>query len=159
LVILRDIWLAIGVILLVYLVLWALAIVELLVLCVVLLVSRGPSTRMRDLFRRSVAARSQDLIHSPDWGRPAEKVGVELDRLRVFDPDFDREAFLDVARVAAFAYALAWSAEEDRLLRRVATPEFWQTTNGKAVASSVATWRRYAGDRPGSTIGDGCSWI
>jgi len=37
---------------------------------------------------------------------------------------------------------------DDRLLRRIATPGYWQTANGKALAAGIAEWRRYASGRP-----------
>jgi hypothetical protein len=52
--------------------------------------------------------------------------------------------------VAVGAYAMAWAAEDDRLLRRITTASYWRTPNGKAVAAVVAGWQRYAGDRPGT---------
>jgi len=70
--------------------------------------------------------------------------------LQAADPGFDATAFLDSARVAVGAYAIAYAAEDGRLLRRITTPGYWQTPNGKAIAAVIAEWQRYAGDRPGT---------
>jgi len=78
-------------------------------------------------------------------------VAAAIGNLRTVDPGFDSTAFLDGARMAVGAYAMAVAAEDDRLLRRITTPGYWETGIGKEIAGSVAEWRQYAGDRPGST--------
>jgi hypothetical protein len=143
-VIARDV---IGGVALVYLLAWAAALAVIVFLGIVLIVSRGRSDAVRNAFRRAVAIGSPaSSLHS---GRAGRADGA-LSALQAADPGFDLTAFLDSARVAVGAYAMAYCAEDDRLLRRITTPGYWQTPNGKAVAAVVAGWQRYAGDRPGT---------
>ena len=143
-VIARDV---IGGVALVYLLAWAAALAVIVFLGIVLIVSRGRSDAVRNAFRRAVAIGSPaSSLHS---GRAGRADGA-LSALQAADPGFDLTAFLDSARVAVGAYAMAYGAEDDRLLRRITTPGYWQTPNGKAVAAVVAGWQRYAGDRPGT---------
>ncbi len=136
----------------VYLLAWALALVVLAVLVILLIVSRGPSDTVRDAFRRTVAATTRGgSLHVAGPARPPADVAAAIRDLRAVDPGFDTTAFLDGARMAVGAYAMATAAQDDRLLRRITTPDYWQTTHGKEIAAAVAEWRRYAGDRPGST--------
>ena len=136
----------------VYLLAWALALVVLVVLVILLIISRGPSDTVRNAFRRTVAATSRGgSLRADGPARPAADVAAAIRNLRAVDPGFDATAFLDGARMAVGAYAMAFAAEDDRLLRRITTPGYWQTANGKEIAGMVAEWRRYAGDRPGST--------
>jgi hypothetical protein len=134
-----------------YLLAWVLAVVVLVVLVVVLLISRGPSDTVRGAFRRAVAASQGGSLHTAGQARAPASVAAGLENLRAADPRFDATAFLDGARVAVGAYAMALSAQDDRLLRRYATPGYWQSTSGKEIADGVASWRRHAGARPGST--------
>jgi hypothetical protein len=140
----------IGFILLAYLLAWALMLAVFAFLGIVLLVSRSRSDAVRNAFRHAVAAGAP--AGSLRAGPAGRGVGVvpAIRKLQAADPGFDLTAFLDNARVAVGAYAMAYSAEDDRLLRRVTTPGFWQTPNGKDVAAIVANWQRYAGDRPGT---------
>ena len=142
----------IGGILGVYALAWAVALAFMVFLVIVLIVSRGRSDAVRGVFRHAVAAGApQGAVHRAGRaGAPADTATAIRD-LQSVDPGFDVTAFLDSARVAVGAYAMAHSAEDDRLLRRITTSGYWQTPNGKAVASAVAGWQRYAGDRPGAT--------
>jgi hypothetical protein len=142
----------IGGILGVYALAWAVALAFMVFLVIVLIVSRGRSDAVRGVFRHAVAAGApQGAVHRAGrTGSPADTATAVRD-LQSVDPGFDVTAFLDSARVAVGAYAMAHSAEDDRLLRRITTSGYWQTPNGKAVASAVAGWQRYAGDRPGAT--------
>ena len=152
-VVVKDV---IGGILGVYILAWAVALAFIAFLGIVLIVSRGRSDAVRGVFRHAVAARApQGAVHRA--GRAGSAADMATDTaaavrdLQSVDPGFDVTAFLDNARVAVGAYAMAHSAEDDRLLRRITTPGYWQTPNGKAVASAIAGWQRYAGDRPGAT--------
>jgi hypothetical protein len=149
LVVAKDV---VGFALLLYLLFWALAIAFMLCLAGVIIVSRGSSDAARNVFRQAVTAGSaRDSLHvAGDPGSPVA-VAAALAKLQAADPGFDPTAFLDSARMAVGAYAMAYLAEDDRLLRRVTTPAYWQTPNGKAITSIIAEWRRYAGDRPGTT--------
>jgi predicted lipid-binding transport protein (Tim44 family) len=148
-VIIKDV---LGGILLLYLLIWAFAMVEMVFLAAVLVVSRGRSDAVRDVFRRSVVAGSpKGSVRASKAAPSAASVRAALEGVRAADPDFSESAFLDGTRLAVGAYAMAVSAEDDRLLRRVTTPHYWQTTNGKAVAAMVANWKRYAGERSGAT--------
>jgi predicted lipid-binding transport protein (Tim44 family) len=131
---------------------WAVALAFMVFLALVLVVSRGRSDAVRDAFRRAVAAGSPEgAVHRAGRaGSPADTAGA-ISGLQSVDPGFDVTAFLDSARIAVGAYAMAHAAQDDRLLRRITTSSYWQTLNGKAVAAAVAEWRRYAGDRPGAT--------
>jgi hypothetical protein len=142
----------IGGILGVYALAWAVALAFLVFLVIVLVVSRGRSDAVRGVFRHAVAAGApQGTVHRAGRaGAPADMTTAIRD-LQSVDPGFDLTAFLDSARVAVGAYAMAHSAQDDRLLRRITTSGYWQTPNGKAVATAVAGWQRYAGDRPGAT--------
>ncbi len=143
-VIARDV---IGGVALVYLLAWAAALAVIVFLGIAAIVSRGRSDAVRNAFRHAVAIGSPaSSLHS---GRTGRADGA-LSALQAADPGFDLTAFLDSARVAVGAYAMAYGAEDDRLLRRITTPGYWQTPNGKAVAAVVAGWQRYAGDRPGT---------
>jgi len=147
-VIVKDV---IGGILGVYILAWVVALAFIVFLALVLVVSRGRSDAVRNVFRRAVAAGApHGAVHTA--GRAGSPIPATAIRdLQSIDPGFDVTAFLDSARVAVGAYAMAHSAEDDRLLRRITTPGYWQTPNGKALAAAVAEWRRYAGDRPGAT--------
>jgi hypothetical protein len=141
----------IGYILLIYVLAWALAVAYMMFLTLVLVVSRGRSDAARDIFRRAVAVQAQqEPVHAMRRVSLPGQVAARIRELQVRDPGFDLTAFLDSTRVAVGAYAMAWSAEDDRLLRRITTPGYWHTPNGKAVAALVAGWKRYAGDRPGT---------
>jgi predicted lipid-binding transport protein (Tim44 family) len=140
----------IGFILLAYLLAWALLLAVSVFLLIVAIVSRGRSDAVRNAFRYVVAAGAPaGSLRAGPAGRGGG-VMPAIRKLQAADPGFDLTAFLDNARVAVGAYAMAYSAEDDRLLRRVTTPGFWQTPNGKEVAAIVANWQRYAGDRPGT---------
>jgi len=143
----------IGFILLAYLLAWAAALAVIAFLGIVLIVSRGRSDAVRNAFRHAVAAGAPaGSLRAGPVALPGRGVGVmpAIRKLQAADPGFDLTAFLDNARVAVGAYAMAYLAEDDRLLRRVTTPGFWQTPNGKEVAAIVANWQRYAGSRPGT---------
>jgi hypothetical protein len=131
---------------------WAVALAFMVFLALVLVVSRGRSDAVRGAFRRAVAAGAPEgVVHRTGRaGSPADTAGA-ISGLQSVDPGFDVTAFLDSARIAVGAYAMAHAAQDDRLLRRITTSSYWQTLNGKAVAAAVAEWRRYAGDRPGAT--------
>src|SRR5580704_4816196 len=147
-VIARD---AVGGILGIYVLAWALALAFMVFLTLVLVVSRGRSDTARDIFRRAVAAQApRGSVRAVSRASPPAHVAARIRELQVDDPGFDLTAFLDSTRMAVGAYAMASSAENDRLLRRITTPGYWQTPNGKAVAAVVAGWQRYAGDRPGT---------
>ncbi len=133
-----------------YLLAWALAVVVLVVLAIMLFVSRGPSDTVRDAFRRVVATGAKaGSLHAVSQGGSPARVAAAIRDLRAVDPGFDATVFLDGSRMAVGAYAMAVAAMDDRLLRRIATPGYWQTTNGKALAAGIAEWRRYASGRPG----------
>ena len=142
----------IGGILGIYALAWAVALAFIVFLGLVLVVSRGRSDAGRDVFRRAVAAGAPRgaVRRAGRAGSPAD-TAIAISGLQSVDPSFDVTAFLDSARVAVGAYAMAHSAQDDRLLRRITTSGYWQTPNGKAVAAAIAEWRRYAGDRPGAT--------
>jgi hypothetical protein len=142
----------IGGILGVYLLAWVVALAFMVFLALVLVVSRGRSDSLRDVFRRAVAAGArQGAVHAAGTaGSPAD-TATAVAELQSVDPRFDVTAFLDSARIAVGAYAMAHSAQDDRLLRRITTSSYWQTPNGKALAAGMAEWQRYAGDRPGAT--------
>jgi hypothetical protein len=140
----------IGFILLAYVLAWAVLLAICAFLLIVAIVSRRSPDAVRTAFRLAVAAGAP--ASSLRVGRAGRGAGVmpAIRKLQAADPRFDLTALLDNARVAAGAYAMAYSAEDDRLLRRVTTAGFWQTPNGKEVAAIVANWQRYAGDRPGT---------
>jgi hypothetical protein len=141
----------IGYILLIYVLAWALALAYIVFLTLVLVLSRGHSGTARDIFRRAVAAAApQGSVHAVSRVSPPDRLAARIRELQVQDPGFDLTAFLDGTRVAVGAFAMAWSAENDRLLRRITTPGYWQTPNGKAVAAVVTGWKNYAGARPGT---------
>jgi hypothetical protein len=148
-VIVKDV---IGGILGVYVLAWAVALAFMVFLALVLVVSRGRSDAVRNVFRRAVAVGApHGAVHAAGRaGSPAATV-TAVRELQSVDPGFDVTAFLDSARIAVGAYAMAHSAQDDRLLRRITTSGYWQTPNGKALAAGVAEWQRYAGDRPGAT--------
>jgi hypothetical protein len=141
----------IGYILLLYVAAWALAVAYMLFLALVLVVSRGRSDTVREIFRRAVAVQApQGSVRAMRRVSPPGQVAAQIRELQARDPGFDLTAFLDSTRVAVGAYAMAWSAEDGRLLRRITTPGYWHTPNGKDVAAIVAGWKRHAGDRPGT---------
>jgi hypothetical protein len=148
-VIVKDV---IGGILGVYALVWAVALAFIVFLGIVLIVSRGRSDIVRGAFRHAVVARApQGAVHKAGRADSPTDTAAAVRDLQSVDPGFDVTAFLDNARVAVGAYAMAHSAEDDRLLRRITTSGYWQTPNGKAIAGAVAEWQRYAGDRPGAT--------
>jgi hypothetical protein len=131
--VLQDIRLGIGLAFLAYVVVWILAFVIMALLAAILLISRKSPDAVRDVFRQLVASSSsRKLVHVTDRGG-SPKVAAALRNLRTFDPVFDMTAFLDSARVAVGAYAMAQIGKDDRLLRRITTPGFWQTINGKMI--------------------------
>jgi hypothetical protein len=137
----------------VYLLAWAAALAVIVFLGIVLIASRGRSDAVRNAFRRAVATGSPaGSLRAGPVAPPSGTAGAmpAIRKLQAVDPGFDLTAFLDGARVAVGAYAMAYLAEDDQLLRRISTPGYWQTPNGKAVAAGVAGWQRYAGDRPGT---------
>jgi hypothetical protein len=142
----------IGFVLFGYALAWAAALAYITLLAIVLILSRGRSDAVRNVFRRAVATSgSRGSPHAAgQGGSPSTAMGA-IRELRAADPGFDLTAFLDSARVAAGAYAAAYSVEDDRLLRRITTPDYWHTSNGKAIADAVAGWQRYAGNRPGTS--------
>jgi hypothetical protein len=143
--IIRDV---IGYAFLGYIAVWVLAIAVMAFIGVVLVISRGSPDAVRDVFRQVVAARaSTELIHVAGQAESPAGVGGALRQLRTADPHFDINAFLDSARVAVGAYAVAQLGRDDRLLRRIATPGFWGTHHGKMIAGLVATERRRASHR------------
>ena len=148
-VIVKDV---IGGILGLYVLAWVVALAFIVFLALVLVVSRGRSDAVRNVFRRAVAAGAPEgTVHGAGRaGSPADAATAVRD-LKSVDPGFDLTAFLDNARIAVGAYAMAHSAQDGRLLRRITTPGYWQTPNGKALAGGMAEWQRYAGDRPGAT--------
>jgi hypothetical protein len=142
----------IGAILGLYVLAWAVALAFIVFLALVLVVSRGRSDAVRGAFRRAVAAGApRGAVHRAGRAGSAADTASAISGLQSVDPGFDVTAFLDSARIAVGAYAMAHSAQDDRLLRRITTAGYWQTPNGKALAAGVAEWRRYAGDRPGAT--------
>jgi hypothetical protein len=135
----------------VYALAWAVALAFMVFLALVLVVSRGRSDAVRNAFRRAVATGApQGTVRRAGRAGSPGYTAAAIAGLQAIDPGFDLTAFLDGARVAVGAYAIAHSAQDDRLLRRITTSGFWQTSNGKAVAAAIAEWRRYAGDRPGA---------
>jgi len=153
--VLQDIRFGIGFAFLAYIVVWILAIVIMALLAAILLISRKSPDAVRDVFRQLVASSSsRDLVHVTDHGG-SPKLAVALRNLRTFDPAFDMTAFLDSARVAVGAYAMAQMGRDDRLLRRITTPGFWQTSNGKLINQLMTDRDRMAKknpDRPTSTF-------
>lgn len=142
----------IGGILVLYALAWAVALAFIVFLALVLVVSRGRSDAVRNVFRGAVAAGApHGAVHRAGRAGPPADTADAITGLQSVDPGFDVTAFLDNARVAVGAYAMAHSAQDDRLLRRITTSRYWQTPNGKAVAAAIAEWQRYAGDRPGAT--------
>jgi hypothetical protein len=138
-------------ILLAYLLAWVLALAYMAFLALVLVMSRGRSDTAREVFRRAVAGTApRGSVHAGNQVSPPAALATGIRELQRSDPGFDLTAFLDGARVAVGAYAMAWSAEDDRLLRRITTPGYWNTPSGQAVAAVVAGWERYAGTRPGT---------
>ena len=134
-----------------YVLAWVLALSYMTFMGLVLVVSRGRSDTARDVFRRAVSgAAPAGSARAVNQVSPPAYVPAGIRELQVSDPGFDLTAFLDSARVAVGAYAMAWSAADDRLLRRITTPGYWHTPSGQAVAAVVAEWRRYAGPRPGT---------
>ncbi|HTZ27921.1 MAG TPA: hypothetical protein VMC83_28250 [Streptosporangiaceae bacterium] len=147
---LHDIKTGIGFALLAYILLWVLTFVIMVALLGVLHVSRGNSDTGRDVFRQIVASRSsRDLVHVGDQ---AGSLGVEaaMRRLQSFDPDFDATVFLDCARVVVGAYAMAQMGKDDRLLRRITTPGFWQTVSGRGITNGIAQHERLLRKHPES---------
>jgi predicted lipid-binding transport protein (Tim44 family) len=140
----------IGFILLAYLLAWALMLAVFAFLGIAAIASRGRSDAVRNAFRHAMAAGAPAGSLRAGPANRGAGVMPAIRKLKAADPGFDLTAFLDNARVAVGAYAMAHSAEDDRLLRRVTTPGFWQTPNGKDVAAIVANWQRYAGSRPGA---------
>jgi hypothetical protein len=141
----------IGYILLAYVLTWAVALAYIMFLTLVLVISRGSSDTVRDIFRRAVAAQApRGSVRAVSQISPPSCVAARIRELQAKDPGFDLTAFLDNTRVAVGAYAMAWSAEDDRLLRRITTSGYWQAPNGKDVAAIVAGWKRHAGTRPGT---------
>ena len=153
--VLEDIRLGIGFAFLAYIVVWILAIVIMVFLAAILLISRKSPDAVRDVFRQIVASSSsKELVHVTDRGG-SPRVAAALRNLRTFDPAFDMTAFLDSARVAVGAYAMAQMGRDDRLLRRITTPGFWQTVNGKMIDELVISQQLRAEkhpDRPPSTF-------
>ncbi|HTS96088.1 MAG TPA: hypothetical protein VMI33_05665 [Streptosporangiaceae bacterium] len=136
-------WLALG-----YGLAWVLALAVLGVLLLVLGVSRGSPAAVRNAFRHAVAARApQSEVHVGDQAEPPADTAIALAGLRAADPRFDLTAFLDSTRVAMAGFAAARLADDDRLLRRITTPGFWETSSGKGITAAISTWRRYQGDR------------
>jgi hypothetical protein len=151
--VLHSVWTAVGVALLVYIALWALALAFFMVLGLMLLISRGSSDGVRNAFRHAVASgSSRGLVHAGDRDAAPPRVGAALHELRSADPGFDYNAFLDGARVAVGAYAVARQGSDDRLLRRITTPGFWQTRTGKAIVQTIAQRQRYARKQPRSGV-------
>jgi hypothetical protein len=131
--VLQDFRLGIGFAFLAYIVVWILAIVIMMLLAAILLISRKSPDAVRDVFRQLVASSSsRELVHVADRSGSLT-VAAALRNLRTFDPEFDMTVFLDSARVAVGAYAMAQMGRDDRLLRRITTPGFWQTFNGKMI--------------------------
>lgn len=153
--VLEDIRLGIGFAFLAYIVVWILAIVIMALLAAMLLISRKSPDAVRDVFRQIVASSSsRELVHVTDRGG-SPRVAAALRNLRAFDPAFDMTAFLDSARVAVGAYAMAQMSRDDRLLRRITTPGFWQTFNGKMIRQLITERDQMAKkhpDRPTSTF-------
>ncbi len=134
--VLQDIRLGIGFAFLAYIVVWILAIVIMVILAGILLISRRSPDAVRDVFRQLVASSSSRKLVHVTGGGGSPKAAAALRDLRAFDPEFDMTVFLDSARVAVGAYAMAQMGRDDRLLRRITTPGFWQTANGKIIISS-----------------------
>jgi hypothetical protein len=151
--VLHDVWTGVRVALLVYVAAWGLTVAYFAVLGFMLLISRGCSDGVRNAFRQAVASgSSRELVHAGDREAAPPRVGVALHELRSADPGFDYNAFLDGARVAVGAYAVALQGSDDRLLRRITTPGFWQTHNGKVVVQTLAQRQRYARKQPRSGV-------
>jgi hypothetical protein len=146
--VLHDIWAGLGFALLGYILLWVLTFVIMLALLAVFGVSRGSSDTGRNVFRQIVASRSsRDLVHTGDQaGSPA--IGAAMLELRSYDPDFDATVFLDCARVVVGAYAMAQVGKDDRLLRRITTPGFWQTVSGRGITNGIAAYQRMLRKHP-----------
>ncbi len=128
---------------------WVLAFLFMAVVTAMLtILTRGSSDAVRDTLRKAVASNSpRDLVHVGDQaGSPA--VGAAMRNLRSFDPAFDANVFLDCVRVAVGAYAMAQMGADDRLLRRISTPGFWQTQYGKQINEGIAKRDRYLRDHP-----------
>jgi hypothetical protein len=128
---------------------WILAFLFMALVTIILtIMSRGSSDTARDALRQIVASHSsRDLVHVGDQaGSPA--VGAAMRDLRAFDPAFDANVFLDCVRVAVGAYAMAQMSASDRLLRRITTPGFWQTHNGRQIAEGIAKRNRQLRDHP-----------
>jgi hypothetical protein len=143
--VLRDFWTGVGVAFGVYFAAWVLALVVIAALGIVLLISRGSPDGVRNVFRQAVASgSSRGLVHTGDRDAGPPRVGAALRDLRGADPGFDYNAFLDGARVAVGAYAVALLGSDDRLLRRITTPGFWQTHNGQAITEMIAQRQRHA---------------
>jgi hypothetical protein len=146
--VLHDIKTGIGFALLAYILLWVLTFVLMVALLAVLHVSRGGSDAGRDAFRQIVASRSsRELVHVGDQGG-SEAVGAAMLRLRSLDPDFDATVFLDCARVVVGAYAMAQVGKDDRLLRRITTPGFWQTVSGRGITQGIVVHQRMLRKHP-----------
>jgi hypothetical protein len=112
-------------------------------------ISRRSPAAVRELFRHAVAAGSSPaLLHTGRRDSGAARVGAALRELRAADPSFDYNAFLDGARVAVAAYAVAQMAADDGLLRRITTPGFWQTHHGKAITERITPRQRDGSSRP-----------
>jgi hypothetical protein len=96
---------------------WAVALAFMVFLALVLVVSRGRSDAVRSAFRRAVAAGAPEgAVHRAGRaGSPADTAGA-ISGLQSVDPGFDVTAFLDSARIAVGAYAMAHAAQDDRLL-------------------------------------------
>jgi hypothetical protein len=149
--VLRDFWAGVGVALLLYVAAWVLALVFLAACGLVLLISRGSPDGVRNVFRTAVASgSSRGLVHTGDQDAAPRAAGSALHELRSADPGFDYNAFLDGARVAVGAYAVAQMGYDDRLLRRITTPGFWQTHYGKLITELIAQRQRYARNQPSS---------
>lgn len=130
---------------------WVLALAYMAFMGLVLVVSRGDSDTARNAFRRAVSgAAPPGSVHAVSQVSLPAHVAARIRELRAGDPAFDLTAFLDGARVAVAAYAMAWSAQDDRLLRRITTPGYWRTPNGEEVTALIAEWERYAGSRLGT---------
>jgi hypothetical protein len=152
--VLHDIRSGIGFAILAGIVAWILAFLFMAAVAVILTVmSRGSSDTARDALRQIVASHSsRDLVHVGNRaGSPA--VAAAMRDLRAFDPAFDANVFLDCVRVAVGAYALAQMGASDRLLRRITTPGFWQTHNGKQIEEGIAKRNRQLRDPQGANSG------
>jgi predicted lipid-binding transport protein (Tim44 family) len=146
--VLDDVRLGIGYAFLAYIVVWILAFVVMAAFAAILGISRRSPDAVRSVFRQVVASHSsRELVHvSGQAGSP--NVGAALRNLRTSDPDFDMTAFLDSARVAVGAYAMAQIGKDDRLLRRITTRGFWQTSNGKIINQLMINREQQAKKHP-----------